>query len=276
MTPAQYWRAYAKQNTMYERRGVIIFRRAIHRAIAPVLVSGNAEDFDARFIRDAYREFYEYVGMKHKAWEDRRWKQYKESRPALLFKEEDDRVTPAERRQVREEVGIFARFGLSFRNAAWLRRLRDMIYGLDVAARITQVSDTLRKRIRKILSEASQEEVRTRRVASRLKRELGGEISLARARLIARTETTYVTNEAAKQSAMETGLELVKIWVATLDDRTRDAHRSMHGKDPIDAHQKFLVGGIPMDKPGDPAGGASNVCNCRCVVSYLPKDDAEL
>lgn len=276
MTREQYWREYARQNAKYERYGVILFRKAIIQAVAPAIQYGSADWVDITPIRKAYEQFYQYVGTRHKAWEDRQWNKRKDREPALLRKEDEDERMRSHPRHTRNETGIEVMFGLSFRNAAWLERLKRLITGLDVASRISSVTDTIREEVRKVLAELSQEQVQTNKIASRLKRHFGGLFSTRRAKTIARTETTYVANIAAEESAKETGLDLVKIWVATLDDRTRDAHRAMHGKVPIDATEKFIVGGMPMDKPGDPAGGLGNVINCRCVVAYLPKDDAEL
>lgn len=285
MTHNQYWRAYARQNAMYERYGAYLFRVAIRKSIAPVLVSLNPADLDNRPIYQAFEKYYLYVGKKHKEWEDKQWERKFPGSQAIRGKngsedlslKEDERESPRHSRaRAREEVGLFARIRLSFSNAMWLRRLKDMINGLDTASRVTGITETVRKRIQKILSEASQEEIQTRRIAARLRREVGIEMTPARAKMIARTETTRVTNEAAKHSALELGIDLDKFWIATLDDKTRDAHREMNNQKPIGANEKFLVGGRLMDKPGDPAGGAANCINCRCVVAYIPKGGRRL
>ena len=285
MTPTQYWRAYARQNAKYERYGAYLFRAAIRKAVAPVLVSLNPNDLDIRPLYQAFEKYYLYVGKKHKEWEDSQWERKLPGSWALRGKadatdnlrtKEDERESTRQQPRIREEVGLFARIRLSFGNAMWLRRLRDLINGLDTASRVTGITETIRKRIQKILSEASQEEIQTRKIAARLRREVGIEMTPARAKMIARTETTRVTNEAAKQSALELGIDLDKFWIATLDDKTRDAHREMNNQKPIGANEKFLVGGMPMDKPGDPAGGAANCINCRCVVAYIPKGGRRL
>lgn len=284
MTRSQYWRAYARQNAKYELYGAYLFRAAIRKALAPVLVSLDPNDLDPKPLYWAYEKFYLYVGRKHKDWEDVQWQRKLPGSMALRQKaqigpdkwKEDKRESPRPRRQVREEVGLFARIRLSFSNANWLRRLRDFINGLDTASRVTGITETVRKRIQKILSDASQEEIQTRKIAARLRKEIGIEMTPARAKMIARTETTRVTNEAAKQSAMELGIDLEKFWVATLDDKTRDSHREMNSQKPIHANEKFLVGGMLMDKPGDPDGGAKEVINCRCIVAYIPKGGRRL
>ena len=69
---------------------------------------------------------------------------------------------------------------------------------------------------------------------------------------------------------MSTLLKLDKQWIATADARTRADHAAMLGSKPIPRDALFSVGGTQMRFPGDPAGGAAQICRCRCVVSYVP------
>ncbi|HEX3162956.1 MAG TPA: phage minor head protein [Pseudolabrys sp.] len=91
-----------------------------------------------------------------------------------------------------------------------------------------------------------------------------------RADTIARTEThnaaSYGLRESARDAQEKLGIDLEKAWAATLDDRTRPAHAEMDDEDYIGMDEKFIVGGEEMDGPGDPAGSAENVCNCRCTL----------
>lgn len=274
----RYWIAYARQNRRYERYGAKLFRAALMESARPALEARNPSLVDPLPIQKAYKQFYETVGRAHIEWERKQWGR-KSAIPDLQTKEEEDdeRTAPNQQgwrwgRRIREGIStVTTSFSLSFRNDQWLQRLKQLYNGLDVASRITNITETTRKKLQRLLTEYSQEEVLTRKVAAKLQRDMEG-ISAKRAKTIARTEATYVANEAAKQAAEETGLELAKVWVATLDTRTRDTHRALHRKK-IDASEKFIVGGVRMDKPGDPAGGAGNCINCRCIVAYVPKED---
>ena len=92
---------------------------------------------------------------------------------------------------------------------------------------------------------------------------------------IARTETTRVQNSArydVGKHGEELGFEMMKEWVATSDDRTRDEHNEADGQQvPID--EPFNVGGEEMMYPGDISLGASawNVINCRCTIVNIIK-----
>lgn len=85
-----------------------------------------------------------------------------------------------------------------------------------------------------------------------------------RAELIARTElhnaATYAQQREAQGLAAR-GADLVKVWTATRDARTRPAHRRAHGQT-RELKDDFAVGGRPMARPGDPKGGPHNVIRC--------------
>lgn len=66
--------------------------------------------------------------------------------------------------------------------------------------------------------------------------------------------------------------ELEKLWIATMDSRTRDTHFAADGqRAPLKG--KFTVGGVQLDRPGDPTGPAREVRNCRCRVGVLAHDE---
>lgn len=98
-----------------------------------------------------------------------------------------------------------------------------------------------------------------------------GSLTPYRAATIARTETSvaasYGANAEARQTAEENGLVLVKEWVATNDDRTRESHIAADGQT-VGIDESFDVDGELLDRPSDPAGSAENVVNCRCVAIY--------
>lgn len=94
-----------------------------------------------------------------------------------------------------------------------------------------------------------------------------GRIADYRAVRIARTEIVGASNAGSLEGARQTGLNLMKEWLATQDDRVRDRHAEMNGKQ-VELDGKFTVGTSQMDAPGDPAGAAEDVINCRCTIVY--------
>ena len=100
-----------------------------------------------------------------------------------------------------------------------------------------------------------------------------------RSRVIARTETIGAANAGALAGARQSGVVEKKVWLAALDHRTRSTHVTADGQK-VDVDGTFLVGAHRMAHPGDPAGGASEVVNCRCTMLFertpvedVPADD---
>lgn len=281
MTPqeqADYWRKYSKQNAKMERMAYKAALSAMMVGMRRILASIDSigvDDtllrvdglFDVTLMQDAYEKLYYEIGVAHKKWTDRDVKE------RILKKKEDEEDDRIRRRPnpLTTPAGVEGSFGVGFYNPMWLAKLKQIVNSFDVAQRITSVTDTIRERIKKSIQDSQQKYVTISKIKAALKRDLPA-MFRKRAETIARTEVTYINNIAAEQSAYETGLKLKKVWIHTRDDRTRDAHRNVPMK-PINADDKFMVGGVPMTKPGDPAGGLKNVVNCRCSVAYLPADD---
>ena len=64
--------------------------------------------------------------------------------------------------------------------------------------------------------------------------------------------------------AEDMGNSLTKIWIATLDNRTRDTHADRDGEE-IALDDEFAPG---LSRPRDPNGAPSEICNCRCSLKY--------
>lgn len=60
------------------------------------------------------------------------------------------------------------------------------------------------------------------------------------------------------------GNKMEKVWIATLDNKTRDSHAMLDGASvPLD--DVFDNG---LERPRDPNGIPSEICNCRCSLKY--------
>lgn len=81
----------------------------------------------------------------------------------------------------------------------------------------------------------------------------------------ARTAVTGAQNAGRMDSyvaAEKMGIDLKKEWLATLDKRTRHSHAALDGER-VSTDKKFPNGCM---FPGDPAGPAWEVYNCRCTM----------
>ena len=87
---------------------------------------------------------------------------------------------------------------------------------------------------------------------------------LSNAKRIARTEGHRIQQTStrdAQEAARAKGADVVKQWDAALDSRTRDSHRRVDGE--IRELDEPFSNGLMF--PGDPAGEAAEVINCRCT-----------
>lgn len=113
---------------------------------------------------------------------------------------------------------------------------------------IKEMADDLQKRIESMSRESA---IRTARTA------------VTGAQNAGRLDTYY--------AAEKMGIKCRKMWVATLDDRTRDSHAALDGE--IVENDKTFSNGCRF--PGDPRGAPGETYNCRCtMVSDLPGIDA--
>lgn len=90
-------------------------------------------------------------------------------------------------------------------------------------------------------------------------------------RLFARTAMTGAQNAGRIQRLRETesmGIEVRKKWLATLDSRTRDAHRDLDGQE-RKVNENFESDDGEIAYPGDPTAPARLVYNCRCTLTYV-------
>jgi SPP1 gp7 family putative phage head morphogenesis protein len=106
------------------------------------------------------------------------------------------------------------------------------------------------------------------KMAKRITETLGGDAG--KAIRVAQTEAHRIHVQATMESAEQAeaaGVNMMKTWVATLDDRTRDAHRDLDGQTiPMDENFTDSTGG---DGPGPGAmGTAASDINCRCTLAY--------
>ncbi len=86
----------------------------------------------------------------------------------------------------------------------------------------------------------------------------------------ARTAMTSAQNAGRMETlhrAKGMGIQCKKVWLATLDRRTRDSHRNLDGQ-VRDIDEPFDSDFGKIMFPGDPEGHPGDVYNCRCTLTY--------
>jgi len=88
-----------------------------------------------------------------------------------------------------------------------------------------------------------------------------------RATLIARTEVVGAFNAGGglvRTDLARKGIQTIKIWFSTMDDRTREQHVPMNNVEVPHDQPFVLPDGTKMEHPGDPGAPAYQICDCRC------------
>ncbi|TDM12665.1 phage minor head protein [Macrococcus bovicus] len=109
------------------------------------------------------------------------------------------------------------------------------------------------------------------KMAKRLRDNLG--MTAKQSKRVARTEGGRAMMQASLDSAAQVkanGVDIEKMWTATLDSRTRSSHRKLDGK-AVDIDHNFKINGCvgPGPKLLVGANAAKENINCRCVLMYL-------
>lgn len=143
--------------------------------------------------------------------------------------------------------------------------------GKKVAERIKAGQDVLwnNQQIQSVMMQSLLQGESIGKIANRLAVAVGDSNKVGAIRN-ARTMTTGAENAGRVDSykrAEEMGIKLKQMWVATLDERTRQSHRELDGQS-VEPGEVFSNG---CEYPGDPKGRPEEVYNCRCtLVAKLP------
>lgn len=170
--------------------------------------------------------------------------------------------------------GTFAQFAAQQAEAMEhvFRQFMNDFVDQNTGARVTTITNTSKETARSIIKRVVAENMDEgadklgMAIEKALKKE-GARISGWRARVIARTEVATASNYGKQLGAETVGQPMLKRWLSTMDNRTRDVHFSMNGETvPMDGY--FNVGGDLMRMPGDMNASPANVINCRCTTTY--------
>ncbi len=173
------------------------------------------------------------------------------------------------------EVGITVKFDLVDKRA--------VKYAASKAkASVKEIGSHTSKTVARVVKQSVNEGWSTQKTAKAI-REKYNEFKGARTQTIARTEVGDALNAGKHLHAQEIqeqhDIPVKKQWLPTQgDDRVREHHRMRsiesenNGTRTLPLDDAFIIKGMAMQRPGDPAGGPDNVINCRCVLIYGEDD----
>jgi hypothetical protein len=226
----------------YERLGIKLFTAALKLQAKP-----NPSPFP---MQEAYIKFYQTVFVES-------------------AKQEFNRI----RQDNREKAYVPDDFFLN----TWREWIKDWV-NQNLGTLITGVNENTLAQIQQILGDGIEQGLNPFQLEKLLLEQIP---NIARARAIARTESTRAYNEGKKRSATDwasqTGTTLWKLWIHGGAKEPRFQHIQAQDK-PIRADQPFVFTNkgveVFMDKPGDQNGGAAQTINCSCVVVYVSESYA--
>lgn len=225
------------------------YSKAINQFLTSRKTTGFDELFRVADLASIYSNIYVNIGLKFAKW-------YSKNFDKVISKQND----------------------VSGYDDIWAERFNRVSQQI-AAERVTLVQGTAKATLVNIFKRFSSDPefmVMNEREAQRILRQKFSQYSKSQAERLIRTEATNAANYATLESATDMfGQEqLQKEWMAAVDGRERPAHRIADGQI-VDFKERFTVGGQLLFHPGDPAGSARNVINCRCSVAPFPKEDAQ-
>lgn len=159
---------------------------------------------------------------------------------------------------------------LSFFSAKW-KQLMQLFFENESAGRVSDVTDTTRNKVRKVLADSEGMPVSMR--ATYITTTLNDpDFNRSRALVIARTESTTAANKGAELGNADSDYLTQKSWLSISDRNTRATHMAADGES-ADENGNFVVGGYLCKYPGDISLPAEEVIQCRCSVLYTPLYD---
>ena len=244
-----------RQRRPFDNKWAQLTRRALRKSIARVLVIHDYTDINRQDIermvksepmQDNYKALYRDVGVH---FAEVALSQLKKRGAIMLTKEWSDVWA--------REFEAYA-INKAGRRITWVNE-----YTKEV------VWDKMSMILKEVRSEGLSISLTTDRIQKELIKEMGS-VERWRAMRIAQTEVLTASNRGGFVAARDSGLEMVKTWI-TGGQNIRPTHQQAaidNVNVPMD--KPFLLAGINIEMPGDPALPPEEAINCKCTVIYDP------
>lgn len=172
---------------------------------------------------------------------------------------------------LREQIRGFAAPETRAGSPSWTQHIATGL-AKNSGRKIGYIGDTTRKKMMATVSEGYAAGEGADTIAAKIRKQAPVDVK-PRSLTIARTEVMTASNMGSDAAARAFEVPLVKFWLATADDRTREAHAEADGQQ-REMDDTFTVGGEEMLYPGDDTNGAeaAEIINCRCAVTYEVKE----
>lgn len=158
------------------------------------------------------------------------------------------------------------------------RSLLNEFLTVRIAGRIAEVEQTTRKRVAVLIERGIAEGLGAREVAKSIRDD--NDFNKNRSLTIARTETVTSANQGKYMSALSSPYVKLKKWLPFMDKRTRPTHLDFLSRPFVEMEQLFFLQNLQTGTlesaryPCDSTLSAGNSVNCRCIVVFENKKDA--
>lgn len=250
----QFERQYIRKRDAIERKGITIYKRALS-------------------------EQYKYVLDKLKYTDFRQWVNLVDAIPEKPVQDAFELFYPmnaplATMTYTRLKKGKATDEEKQL-NSIFSRKLTDIVRTVcgDKIRTITSTSkEKIKQIIRDVIDESETEGLGIPEMTSNIYKAVGANLrgnGYARAKAIAQTEVISASNQASEYAAKSTGYQYRKFWSTSGLPNIRPSHIE------AEQHSDAVNGLLPDERfpngllyPGDPAGSAEEVINCRCTLMH--------
>ena len=261
----QSHKAFLRRQKIYEnkyKKKFLAYLNAVNKSAADAYESGsgNYDIYNTR-LEAIYKQLYSDVTIQEA---EIQWHEFND--PSI--KQQKDLIDAL--------ASIFTNTG-SVPINMWRSLLNDFIT-VRIAGRIKEVEQTTRKRIAYLIEKGIDEGLGARDVARTIRKDV--DFNKNRSLAIARTETITSANQGKYLAASSSPYVKQKKWLPTMDKRTRATHRDMIHVPYVDLTQEFYLQDMktgalePAQYPCDSRLSAGNTVNCRCIIIFQNKLDA--
>ena len=161
-----------------------------------------------------------------------------------------------------ELANIYVGTGFDVANPRVIAYLKNKTYKFA-----KEVNDTTLTKLKATLAEGTKEGQSVVKLRDRI-RLVFTDATKRRATMIARTEVLGASNFGAYESYVQSEVVKEKEWLTTIDGRERPSHAAINGQ--IRKLKQTFSNGLMQ--PGDMAGSAAEVINCRCTLLPLVEE----
>ncbi len=262
----QQHRDFIKREKVYEnkyKKQFYAYLNSVNNSAATAYANGSmAYDIQHAKLTAIYTKLYNDVTLNEA---EIQWNQFDDPKP----------------KQQKDLIDVFASvFTLNTNDVPinlWRSLLGDFLT-VRIAGRIAQVEQTTRERIAVLIERGIAEGLGARDVARSIRDDK--DFNKNRALTIARTETVTSANQGKYMAALSSPYVKLKKWLAFADKRTRPTHYDMLNRPFVEMDQLFFLqnmktGALESARyPCDACLSAGNSVNCRCLVVFENKKDA--